>query len=308
MQTILGSGGSVGRDLARELVRYTDRIRLVSRHPKSVNETDELFPGDLSDPAQVMQAIEGSEVVYLTIGFEYRVKVWREKWPTFMRAVLDGCKQNSSKLVFFDNVYMYDRKNLWNMTEATTVNPTSEKGKVRAQIADMILEEVKAGTITALIARSADFYGPNIGNSVLMELVYKNLQKGKRAYWFADGSKRHTFTYTPDAAKATALLGNTPDAYGQVWHLPTDQNAPTGKEWVELFARELVTQPKYFVVPSWILGLVGVFVPLMKELHEMVYQYDRDYIFNSSKIEQRFKLKPTPYHEGVRTIVQHQGR
>ena len=42
MQTILGSGGAIGISLAKELMNYTNQIRLVSRNPKKVNETDEL--------------------------------------------------------------------------------------------------------------------------------------------------------------------------------------------------------------------------------------------------------------------------
>lgn len=50
MQTILGANGTIGSVLATELIKYTDSIRLVSRNPKKVNETAELFPADLSLP------------------------------------------------------------------------------------------------------------------------------------------------------------------------------------------------------------------------------------------------------------------
>jgi putative NADH-flavin reductase len=74
VQTILGSGGGIGVPLARELRNYTDQIRLVSRNPKKINDTDELFPSDLNDPNQVDKAIAGSNVVYVTIGFAYNWK------------------------------------------------------------------------------------------------------------------------------------------------------------------------------------------------------------------------------------------
>jgi nucleoside-diphosphate-sugar epimerase len=140
---------------------------------------------------------------------------------------------------------------------------------------------------------------------VLLETVYKNLLKGKRANWFGSVNKKHTFTYTPDAAKATALLGNTSEAFNQSWHLPTSAKALTGKEWISLFAAEMGVEPKYFVLPKWLLGAMGVFVPFMKELHEMVYQYDRDYIFSSRKFEEHFNFTPTTPEEGVRKTVAH---
>ena len=84
MQTILGAGGAIGTPLAKELKNYTDKIRLVSRNPKRVNETDELFPIDVNDLNQIDKAIAGSDVVYVVIGFEYKLSVWQKTWPTGM--------------------------------------------------------------------------------------------------------------------------------------------------------------------------------------------------------------------------------
>ena len=173
---------------------------------------------------------------------------------------------------------------------------------VRAEIAGMILREIKQGKINVLIARCADFYGPT--NSVLVEMVVKNLIRDKRAMWLASAHKIHTYTSALDAAKATALLGNTPDAYNQVWHLPTDRTALlTGKEWVEMVARIMNKKPRYSIIPKWMLSLMGLFIPLFRELSEMVYQYDRDYIFNSSKFEKRFGYSPVNPEEGMKALI-----
>ena len=255
MQTILGAGGAIGADLARELPKYTDKIRLVSRNPIKVNETDELFRADLSDPSTVDMAIEGSEVVYLMVGFEYNSNVWRKTWPALVRSVIDACKKHKAKLVFFDNVYMYDRDYISHMTENTTIRPTSKKGDVRAQIAKMIMDEVHKRELTALIARSADFCGTK--NNILVEVVYKNYIKGKKANWIADANKKHSLTFTEDAARGTAMLGNTPDSFNQVWHLPTIKPPLTGKEWIELMAAEMKVKPGISVLPSMAVPLAA---------------------------------------------------
>lgn len=304
MQTILGSGGAIGVELAKALRNYTSEIRLVSRHPEKVNETDELLAADLLNEDAVRKAVKGSSVVYVTVGFQYSVKVWKESWPKFIGAVIRACEEFQSKLVFFDNIYMYDPNYLNKMTEETPVNPSSKKGKIRAEIAKMIMEEAGAGKLTALIARSADFYGPKIkSTSVLTETVFNPLSKGKRAMWMSSVRFKHSYTYTPDAGKATALLGNTEDAYGRVWHLPTASEPFTGKEWMETIAGELGVNAKYNVLPKFMLRLLGLFVPVMKEMVEMIYQYDRDYVFKSDKFEKRFDFKPTPYIQGIREII-----
>ena len=117
MQTILGAGGAIGNALARELKKYTDDIRLVGRNPKKINDTDETFIADLTKPAEVFKAVEGSEIVYLTVGLEYNIKVWKEKWPPLMKSVIDACIMHKSKLVFFDNVYMIGGDNVKHITE-----------------------------------------------------------------------------------------------------------------------------------------------------------------------------------------------
>lgn len=304
MQTILGSGGAIGIELAKALTQYTTDIRLVSRKPQKVNETDTLHSANLLQADDVKKAVQGSSVVYVTVGFPYNLKVWQNSWPKFMENVIAACIEYDCKLVFFDNMYMYDKDHLNGMTEETPINPPSEKGKVRAQIAKMLMDEIKAGHITALIARSADFYGPNIANtSMLNETVTKNLAKGKKANWMGAADRKHSFTYTPDAGKATALLGNTPDAYNQVWHLPTAPDPFTGKELVEHIAKALGAKPKVQVAPKWMIYLIGLFVPVMKEMPEMLYQYERDYVFDSSKFEKRFGMEATPYTKGIAQVV-----
>ena len=304
MQTILGANGTIGSVLAKELTTYTDKIRLISRNPRKVNESDELFPADLSYPAIVDEAVEGSDVVYIVVGFDYNLKVWEEKWPNLIRATIDACIKHNVRLVFFDNVYMYDINAISHMTEESMINPPSRKGSVRKQIAQMIMDEVKAGKLMALIARSADFYGPGNERSFVTEMVYKNFLKGMRANWFINPDKKHSFTYTPDAAKATAMLGNTEDAFNTVWHLPTDKNTLTGREFITLFAHEMNVANKVFVMPAWLIRVVGTFIPIMKEMPEMMYQYDRDYFFDSSKFEKKFNFKTTSYQEGVKLTVQ----
>lgn len=305
MQTILGSGGAIGVELAMALRAYTSDIRLVSRHPRAVDPDDSLFSADLTDSEAVLKAVEGSEIVYLTVGLPYDTQVWKTTWPLVMRNVIEACKTHRSRLVFFDNVYMYDPDCISRMTEETPVNPGSRKGAVRADLARMLFEAVERGHVQALIARSADFYGPSITDTgVLTEMVFEKLVNGKKANWLGSVKYKHSFTYTPDAGRATALLGNTTDAYDQVWHLPTAGDPPTGKQWIEAIAEELRVGPKYQVAPTFIVRVLGLFVPLMKEMVEMMYQYDRDYVFDSSKFEGRFHEKPTPYLEGIREIVE----
>jgi len=303
MQTILGAGGAIGIELAKALKQYTEEIRLVSRTPTRVNESDELVSADLLDKEQVNDAVKGSEVVYLVAGLPYKLKVWRNQWPVIMQNVINACKEHNAKLVFFDNIYMIDINHIGNITEDSPINPPSKKGEIRAQLDQMILGEIKAGTLSAIIARAADFYGPKVNTSVLQETVYKNFRKGKAANWFCSFDKLHNFTYTPDAGLTTAMLANDPNAWNQIWNLPTS-SPMTGKEWIEAFATQMNVKPKKQRASKWMIKMMGLFIPIMKELVEMLYQYDRDYVFNSSKFEKVYNFKPTPPETAIKEIIE----
>ena len=302
-QTILGAGGAIGIELAKALTKYTTDIRLVSRNPKKVNEHDELFQADLTNRDDVFKAVAGSEIVYVTVGLKYNTKVWLNVWPVLITNVIDACIHHNAKLVFFDNVYAIGGDNVKHITEESPISPSSKKGRIRAEVDKLILNAIESGKLNAIIARSADFFSEVKGNSMLMILVYDNLIKGKKAQWLCDSRKIHSISYTPDLAMGTAMLGNSPDDYNQILNLPTDPEKITGEGWINLFAKEMNTSNKYQVLPNWLIKVLGIFIPVMRELPEMNYQNNRDYFFDSSKFNRKFGYTPITNAEAVRQTI-----
>src|SRR5690349_19402875 len=147
MQTILGAGGAVGIELAKALKAYDPQLRLLARHPKKINDSDELMSGDLMKQEDVDKAVEGAAVVYLVAGLPYQLKTWQEQWPRIMQNTIEACERHRAKLVFFDNIYMYDKTSIGNITEASPVNPPSKKGRVRAAIAEMVARAIQNKTL-----------------------------------------------------------------------------------------------------------------------------------------------------------------
>ena len=302
MHTILGANGVIARELSRVLDEQGKPVRQVSRNPRRVNRFDELVRADLLDARATADAVAGSEVAYLVAGLKYDLKVWREQWPRVMRNVIDACKRHSCRLVFFDNVYAYGRV-AGVMTEDTPFNPSSEKGEVRAEIARSLLHEMRTGNLQAMIVRAADFYGPGATLSVTHATVFERLKAAKTPQWIGDPTTIHTFTFTPDAGRALATLGQSDDAYGQTWHVPTTSEPWTGNDFVRA-ACEAAGQPfRIQAAPRWLLRIMGVFVPVLRENIEMMYQFEHDYRFGSARIEQAYGLRPTPYREGIAATV-----
>ncbi len=303
MFTILGAGGAIGNELVKELAPRNEAIRLVSRNPTLIPGAAEAIAADLSNRDDTLKVVSGSRIVFLVIGLRYEIKVWRELWPRIMHNVIEATKRSGARLIFFDNVYMYGKVG-GPMTEETPFRPCSKKGEIRAQIATVLLNEMKAGSLTALIARSADFYGPRARTGIPNVLVFDKLAKGAKGSWLVNDSAKHSFTLTSDAARSLVLLADSESAWNQTWHVPTAADPPTGKQFIELVAKEFDTQPKYRVLTRPMLRLAGWFDTTVRELYEMLYQYEFDYIFDSTKFTETFRFQPTSYAEGVRRTAE----
>ena len=302
MITILGAGGAIANELARLLASRNLPFRLVGRNPQMLPGATETVAADLTDLEQTIRAVAGSSIVHLLAGLKYDHKVWQEAWPRIMSNTIEACKRAGAKLIFFDNVYMYGRVS-GPMTEETPFNPCSRKGEIRAGIAAALIDEWKAGTLTGMIARAADFYGPDSVNSVANLLIFEPLSHGKKASWLVNDAAPHSFTYTPDAAQGLIQLADSAAAWNQTWHLPTAPNPITGKEFVALAAKELGVAGKYSVLGRPMLKIAGWFKPMIAESYEMLYQSDSPYLFDSTKFQREFGFAGTPYAAGIRTTA-----
>ena len=307
MQVILGSGGAIGRPLAAALSDYTDHVRCCSRSvhalPERYGTEYEHIVTDLLDAAAVHRAVAGAEVVYLTAGLPYRKKVWRRDWPILINNVIAACAAAGAKLAFFDNVYALSPEEYDNMTEETPLAPQSIKGRIRKQVLDRIWSAHRSGEIVATVARAADFYGPGVTTSLFNAMIIDKLQGQSTPMWIGDPDLPHSFTYTPDAGRHFALLGNRPEAWGETWHLPTDGRAWTVREMMVL-AAELMGKPaKIQTLPKPFFWALGLFNSDLRELWDVREQFLRPYRLNSGKFARTFGVRATPYEEGLRGMI-----
>lgn len=302
--TIIGAGGAIGTPLAHELIKNGKPVRLLSRSGKTMEGAESLRV-DVFNQKELTEGIRGSKVAFLLVGLEYNTKIWEQQWPVVMQNTLQACKETGVPLVFFDNVYMYGPV-AGKMTEETTFKPSSKKGVVRAKIANMLLDAAKRGDVKACIARSADFYGPHADEkSMFYQTVFKNYAEGKKPQWLGNPAMAHTMSYTLDCAKALMILADDPSAFNQTWHLPSKNPPPIPTDLIQISAREMgVPYTGVQAAPKWLVRVIGWFIPIMKEMVEMVYQNETSYWFDSSKFEQKYGFQATSYEDGIKETVQ----
>jgi len=303
MQVILGANGQIGEELAKELNRnYTKDIRIVGRKPSKINETDSLFVADLTDPKQAIVATKGCEIAYFTLGLPISSELWEKQFPLITKNVVEACKINGTKLVFFDNTYMYPQDDR-ELTESSTFDPVGRKGKVRMEMAKMLLNEIKKGELEIAICRAPEFYGPGKTQSITNTLIFDKIKSDKKLKVPLRDDKLRSLIWTPDASRATALIGNTPDAYGQTWHLPIDENRLTYNQFINLASEVYGQKLSYSLIPKFFFRVASLFDPKAKELIELLPRYQHDNLFEVGKFKQMFpEFKVTSYREGINQI------
>lgn len=308
MQTILGANGIIGEELAKELkLNYTTDIRIVGRNPKKINNTDSLHPADLLDLNQTLKAVQASEICYLTVGLPYTSEVWFSQWEIIMKNAIESCVKTKSKLVYFDNTYMHGQSDQL-VTEEEPFTATGRKGLGKAKATTLLLDAIKDGKIEAAICRAPEFYGPGKTKSITNSVFFQSIKKGKKPRIFLTDNTLRTLIYAPDASRATALIGNTPDAYNQTWNLPCDDNRMTYKQWIKS-AEFILNRPiPYTVLKKWQLKAASLTNNNIKETLELLPRYEVDNLFDSSKFKNRFPdFKVTSYREGISKILLEEG-
>lgn len=322
IHTVLGATGATGKAVIAELERQNlpnSSIRAVARNIKSTEYDDkniEITNADLLDLSQTKEAIKDSSYVYLCVGLPYRSDVWEKDWLITMKNVVTACQENDSKLIFLDNIYMYgndvDKNNTKNSNQNLLQNPITEnhpqfpssrKGKARKETADYLLQAMKEKKIKAVIARSADFYGQYATNSLMYVSFLENMLKNKAPQSIAKPNIKHTYSYTEDNAKAMVLLALNEDTYGQVWHLPVGKPI-TIEEITAIFNQKLGTKYKASFLPDFMRKILALFVSPLKEVGEMLYQFNQEYIISFEKFATRFPdFEVTSYEEGMEKMI-----
>ena len=307
LHVVLGAGGGTGGAIVRELVGQGRRVRAVTRGGRAAASYGTLPPASFEDVAadvtereQLRRALAGADVVYHCAQPSYRR--WPQEFPAMTRGIAEATSRAGAKLVFADNLYMYGPVD-GPMTEETPVAAQTRKGKVRAGMAAELLAAHADGSLRVVIGRSSDYYGPGGLVSALGERFFRAVLAGKKAQWFADLDRPHTLSYLPDMARAFVVLGERPDADGGVWHTPAAP-ALTGRQYVELAARVAGTSAKPAVLGVGTVRTLGLFMPVLRELPELMYQYDRPFVMDAGKFEAAFgPFAVTPVEEAVGTTL-----
>ncbi|RPJ20989.1 MAG: NAD-dependent epimerase/dehydratase family protein [Chloroflexi bacterium] len=299
---VLGTG-AIGRAVMEELVRHGESVRMVNRSGKmdEVPAGVEVIASDLYDQAKVREVTRGAKVVYQASQPNYNQ--WPEKFPLLQKSIIDGLTGSTAKLVLVENLYMYGDTDGEPMTESTPYHAHTRKGKARGEISRAAFHAHEEGRLRVTAARGGNFFGPWGTGSTMGARAFYPLLRGKPAQLIGRTDLPHSHTYVKDFGTALVILGERAEADGQTWHVPNDMPGITQGELVRMFAEEAGVEPKMSSLGKLMMSIGGLFIPEARETIEMMYEFDKPFIVDSSKFEKTFGMKATPMRAAIRETV-----
>jgi nucleoside-diphosphate-sugar epimerase len=289
--------GAVGRATVARLLAEGRHVRIAQRsRPDDLPTAVPFTAIDMLDAASVTAAMAGAAQAVIAIGFAYEGRVWTRDWPQAMRNMLVAAEAHGTRLVFVDNLYMYGPQTE-PLREDMPLTAHGQKPAARAEVTRLWQAVTDRVRFAAL--RAPDFYGPGVTLSHLGDLVFGALGKGKAAQLIVSADTPHEVAYVPDIARAVVELLDAPDSdFGQAWHIPS---APTTtlREIISLGAAAIGVTPRLITLPFWVQPLLAPFVPMLSEIREMRFQWDRPYRVDASRFARRFGFVPTPFAVGA---------
>ena len=291
---VVFGAGAVGLAIADTLLARgvaPGQVRLVSRGgPGSLPAGVQSLGGDVSDASFAIAAAAGARVVYQVLNAPYHQ--WARDFPPLQHGVIAAAAAAGARLVTLENVYAYGAParrpdgTTVPFTEDSPLTPHTRKGTVRAQMHTELMAAHAAGRVEVTVGRASDYFGPSGGQAVnLGEQAMRAALAGRPAQVLGDPDQPHTYSYIPDIASGLVILGEHPDAPGKVWHLPNDPRTHTTRQLLDR-AYQLAGQPRARLqrVPVLALRGLGLFRPAARETIEMLYEFDRPFVVDSSRV------------------------
>jgi nucleoside-diphosphate-sugar epimerase len=297
MHVVFGTG-PLGLAVMRELRRRGKNVRMVNRSSRVRFEKDaqtQVGGANAADPIQTREACEGAAVVYHCIGLPYAR--WAE-FPAIATGIVEGAASAGAKLIYADNLYAYGAVNQ-PMTEGMPLAATTIKGRIRAEVAQALIRANDSGKVRVAIARGSDFFGPFVREASMMgSRVFARALQGKAAQIIGNPDRLHTYTFIDDFAKALVTAGEREEALGAAWHVPSAP-ALTTRAFIEKIFASLGKSARISVMPRFMISLLGKFDAAMRELQEMLYQAELDFVMDSRRFETTFGMQPTPIDAAI---------
>ncbi|MFI7045585.1 NAD-dependent epimerase/dehydratase family protein [Streptosporangium sandarakinum] len=299
---VVAGAGQVGSQVARLLAEQGDEVVLVSRSGSGPE-----LPGvrrvaaDVADRDRMAALTRGAATLFNCVNPPYHR--WAETWPGMAASMLGAAETSGAGYVILGCLYGYaapDRP----MRESDPLTPPSAKGAVRVRLWRDALAAHEAGRVRVTELRASDYFGPgSLDQAHLGERFVPRLLSGRVVRFVGDPEQPHSWTYTPDVARALVTAAGDDRVWGRAWHIPTDAPLSAARVADRLCALAGVRNPGVRAMPHWLVRTAGAFSPMLGELEELRYQFTRPFVLDSTDFQTTFGMSPTPLDEALTSTI-----
>ena len=301
MKHVVFGTGPIGSALVSHLEGRGEHVVAINRSGRPIPGSNaRVVAGDAADREFAASVTNDAEVIYQCLNPPYTK--WPELFPPLQDSVLHAATSAGAKLVSLGNLYLYGPTHRAPIKETLPYAATGSKGRVRAEMDSQLLASHEAGDARVTIGRASDYFGPGGLVSHMGERVFYPALAGKKAQVMSDPDQPHTFSYIPDIAAGLATLGRSDAADGRAWHLPNDTTLTT-RQVIEKVFEAAGTEPGIAVMPRFMVSLIGLFNGPLREIKEVLFEFEEPFIVDSSEFESTFGQTATPLEEAVPATV-----
>lgn len=299
LHVVVGAG-PVGRAIALLLADGGHRVRVVTRSGAGPEHPGiERRAADASDAATLRELSRGATAIYNAANPPYHR--WPELWPPIAAAMLGAAEANGAVLATVSNLYAYgpvDRP----LTESMPLASTETKSQVRAQMWAEALAAHQAGRARVVEVRASDYVGARAQSHLTRAAAPLVARRTVRVLGSAD--QPHSWTYTGDTARLLIAAAADPTAHGRAWHVPS--NPPRTQREAVADMAEVAGLPmvKVTILPTWVLRVGSIFVPMLREVIPMLYQFTRPFVLDDTAARARFGIEPTPWSQVLTETIE----
>ncbi|MCR2806875.1 NAD-dependent epimerase/dehydratase family protein [Paenibacillus soyae] len=273
---VIGATGGTGAVIVSELVKRGVPTIAFGRSRQKLEELASqlgnpsyllLAIGDAFRTDDITAAAEDADVLFHCANVPYNEMA--TKLIPLGESIMEAADRLSLKVVVIDGIYPYGRRQMERVTEDHPKQPHTKKGKVRLAFEQMIFSS-RWSKARPMIVRLPDYYGPTANQASYLGGTLEAIAAGKMAFFVGNMKTPREYVYLPDAAIMIAELAGREQAYGQNWNIP-GSDIISGREIVRIAQQASGMNKPVIALGKVGLSLLGLFVPVMKEVVEMLY-------------------------------------